>query len=229
MKQEKRILVVDDDVQIRRALRSVLSSRGYEVILAQGGEDALDRAAEYPPDLVILDLAMPQVNGIEVCRKLREWSAAFIIMLTVYDREADKVAALDAGADDYLTKPFSTSELLARIRAHLRRISEAPKNPAVYEAGELKFDTARHQAFLKGKELKLTKTEYALLQYLMKHAGRVVTYKMLLIYVWGEEYQQDAYTLRVHIGNLRKKIENDPHRPRFILTEPGVGYRFSDM
>jgi two-component system, OmpR family, KDP operon response regulator KdpE len=224
---KEKILVVDDDVQIRRALRNALSARGYEVLLASGGEEALEIAALEIPSMVILDLSMPGMSGLEVCRELRTWSQLPILVLSVYDKEADKVAALDLGADDYLTKPFNTGELLARIRAHIRRAKQLPSTVTVFESGGLKVDLARHYVLKNDQEVKLTKTEYSLLQYLIQNSGRVVTYSILISKVWGPEYDGDTQTLRVHIGNLRKKIEEDPNRPLFILTEPGVGYRFN--
>lgn len=220
------VLIVDDDIQIRRALTSALSARGYRITQASNGEEALNLAAAEPPSLVILDLSMPGKSGLEVCKELRTWSKAPILVLSVKDRDADKIAALDLGADDYLTKPFNTGELLARIRAHLRRMKEMPAGKVVYEMDGLKVDLSRHQVILNGEEIKLTKTEFALLQYLIQNAGRVVTYNQLLSHVWGPEYEEDMQTLRVHAGNLRRKIEPNSTRPRFILTEPGVGYRF---
>lgn len=229
MKPESpRILVVDDDVQIRRALFHALSARDYAVDLAASGEEALERAALNTPDMVVLDLAMPGMDGLETCKELRRWSMVPVLVLSVRDGDADKVAALDIGADDYLTKPFNTGELLARIRAHLRRAKQAPPDSesAVYEMDALKVDIPRHQVFLNEEEVKLTKTEFSLLHYLIQNAGRVMTYGMLLMQVWGSDYEGDTQTLRVHVGNLRRKIEPDPGRPHFILTEPGVGYRF---
>jgi two-component system KDP operon response regulator KdpE len=225
--KKERILVVDDDIQIRRALRSALSVRGYEVSLAASGEEALDAAAADPPAMVILDLSLPGMGGLEVCRELRAWSNAPILILSVNDRESDIISALDAGADDYLTKPFKTGELLARIRAHTRRARQLPAGPAVLEAEGLRVNLSTHQVYLDEEELKLTKTEFALLQYLVLNAGRVVTYSLLLSNVWGPGYLNDTQTLRVHVGHLRKKIERDPNRPQFIITEPGIGYRFA--
>lgn len=223
-----RILIVDDDIQIRRALHRALSGSGYPVAVAASGEEALESAAADPPAMIILDLSLPGKSGLDVCRELRGWSKAPILVLSARDRDSDKIAALDLGADDYMTKPFSTEELLARIRAHFRRSKEemAPSQTVV-ETGDLKIDFTRRQVFVEGKEIKLTKTEYAFLQYLVQNAGRVVTYSQILNKVWGSEYQGDLQTLRVHAGNLRRKIEPDPARPRHILTEAGVGYRFA--
>jgi two-component system KDP operon response regulator KdpE len=221
-------MVVDDDVQIRRALRHALAARGYDVVLAATGEEALDLAASSSPDMVVLDLNLPGMTGMDVCRELRSWSQVPILVLSVQDRPNDKVTALDLGADDYLTKPFDTAELLARIRSHLRRSAQTPQQvEAIMTFGALKIDVARHQVFRDEQEIRLTKTEFALLQYLAQNAGRVVTYSLLLSKVWGSEYEADTQTLRVHIGNLRRKIEADANRPTFILTEPGVGYRFT--
>lgn len=225
--KRERILVVDDDIQIRRALRSALSARGYEVELASTGEDAVELAAANPPAMVILDLSLPGMSGMDVCRELRRWFKAPVLILSVNDREADIIDALDAGADDYLTKPFKTGELLARMRAHSRRMQQLPTGVAVYETEGLQVNLSSHQVFLDGEEVKLTKTEFALLQYLVQNAGRVVTYGILLSHVWGPEYAHDTQTLRVHVGNLRRKVERDPNRPRLISTEPGVGYRFA--
>jgi len=225
-KTEALILVVDDDVQILRALKHALVARGYEVLVASTGQEALELAAVQLPRMIILDLSLPDMSGLDVCRELRTWLQVPILVLSVKDRPADKVAALDIGADDYLTKPFDTSELLARIRSHLRRAEQLPVAEPVYDLENLKVDIARRQVFRNGEEIHLTRTEFALLQYLLQNAGRVVTYGILLQHVWGPDYETDTQTLRVHIGNLRRKIEPDPDRPRFILTEPGVGYRF---
>jgi len=222
-----RILVVDDDVQIRRALRNAIAARGYDVTLAASGEEALDLAASEPPDMVILDMSLPGVDGIEVCRELRSWTRVPILILSVRDRSDDKVAALDIGADDYLTKPFDTAELLARIRSHLRRAGATQTGESVIEAGGLRIDLAHHQVFRGDEEIRLTRTEFALLAGLARNRGRVMTSGMLLAQVWGPEYQGDVQTLRVHIGNMRRKIEPDPQRPTLVLTEHGVGYRFN--
>ncbi|MBI3945841.1 MAG: response regulator transcription factor [Armatimonadetes bacterium] len=221
----ERILVVDDEPQIRRALRSGLAARGYQVLLAATGEEALDLAASRPVDLVILDLGLPDMEGVEVCRQLREWSSVPVIVLSVRAGDRDKVAALDSGADDYLTKPFSMAELLARIRAGVRRARAAPRAEPVFTTGALTVDMARHIVTVEGNEVKLTRLEYGVLRYLALNAGRVITHRVLLREVWGPEYEEETQYLRVHVGRIRRKIEPDPARPRYVITEPGVGYR----
>jgi len=222
-----RILVVDDEVQIRRALKSILSTRGYHLEMAATAEEALLKAIDAPPDLVILDLALPDRSGIEVCRELRTWMSAPILVLSVRANEADKIEALDEGADDYLTKPFSAGELLARIRALLRRAAALTSPPPVITSGDLEIDIARRRVTRAGEEIALTPTEFDILAYLARNAGLVVTQKMILEQVWGPEWVEDAQTLRVHVSNLRKKIELHPGGPRYIITEPGVGFRFA--
>jgi two-component system KDP operon response regulator KdpE len=222
-----KILAIDDEEQIRRALKSILGARHYEVILASGGEEGLDLAIDHSPDLVILDLSMPDMSGLEVCKELREWYTGPILVLSVRSGDADKIAALDLGADDYLTKPFSAGELLARIRALLRRASGQAAQPPTITAGEIEIDLARRLVTRAGEEIDLTKTEFEILACLARNADCVVTSKMILEHVWGPEYAEDTQTLRVHISHLRKKIEPHPSVPRYILTEPGVGFRFS--
>jgi two-component system KDP operon response regulator KdpE len=222
-----RILVVDDEAQIRRALRSILSTRGYALEMAATAEEALVKAIDAPPDLVILDLALPDRSGIEVCRELRTWMAAPILILSVRANEADKIQALDEGADDYLTKPFSAGELLARIRALLRRAAALTSPPPLVTAGELEIDIARRRVTLAGEEVPLTPTEFDILAFLARNAGLVVTQRMILERVWGPEWVEDSQTLRVHVSNLRKKIEQRPGGPRYIITEPGVGFRLA--
>jgi len=222
-----RILVVDDENQIRRALKSILGTRGYSLEMAATAEDALLKAIDTPPDLVVLDLALPDRSGIEVCRELRTWMTAPILVLSVRANEADKIEALDEGADDYLTKPFSAGELLARIRALLRRAAALTSPPPVVTSGDLEIDIARRRVRRAGEEIALTPTEFDILAYLARNAGLVVTQKMILEKVWGPEWVEDAQTLRVHVSNLRKKIEPHPGGPRYIITEPGVGFRFS--
>ena len=222
-----RVLVVDDEEQIRRALKSILSTRGYALAMAATAEEALLKAIDAPPDLVILDLALPDRSGIEVCRELRTWMTAPILILSVRANEADKIQALDEGADDYLTKPFSAGELLARIRALLRRAAALTSPPPLVTAGELEIDIARRRVTLAGEEVPLTPTEFDILAFLARNAGLVVTQRMILEQVWGPEWVEDSQTLRVHVSNLRKKIEQRPGGPRYIITEPGVGFRLA--
>lgn len=222
-----KVLVVDDEPQIRRALRAGLERSSYEVIMAASGEEGLDLAALHNPDLVILDLAMPGTDGYEVCRQLREWSNKPIIVLSVRDGEDDKIQALDLGADDYLTKPFGVGELLARVRAVLRRTGqqEEPEEPT-FTCEYLYIDFAHRLVQCDGVEVHLTPIEYDLLRYMASNANRVLTHRQLLSKVWGPEYADDHHTLRVHVANLRNKIEKTPERPRFIHTETRIGYRF---
>jgi two-component system KDP operon response regulator KdpE len=222
-----RILVVDDEEQIRRALRSILSSRGYVLEMAATGEEALLKAIDAPPDLVVLDLMLPDRSGIDVCRELRTWMTAPILILSVKANEADKILALDEGADDYLTKPFSAGELLARIRALLRRAAALTSPPPVVTAGELEVDIARRIVRRAGEEVALTPTEFDILACLARNADLVVTQKMILQVVWGPEWAEDAQTLRVHISNLRKKLGRSSDGAQYIVTEPGVGFRLT--
>lgn len=221
------ILVVDDEVQIRRALKSILTARKYDVVLAANGDEAIDLAIDNPPDLVILDMSMPGITGIEVCHELRNWYEGPILMLSVISSDTEKAAALDAGADDYLTKPFSTTELLARIRALLRRMAARITPPPVIQAGDLEIDIAKRIVKRSGEDVELTRMEFDILAYLAQNADCVITSKMILEKVWGPEYSEDAQTLRVHISHLRKKIEPQASSPRYILTETGVGFRFA--
>lgn len=222
-----RILVVDDEHAIRRFLRSALTAHGYDITEAASGEEAVQTVTTARPDLVILDLGLPDIDGVEVIRRLREWTSHLpIIVLSVREREADKIAALDAGADDYLTKPFSVGELLARLRASLRRAAQPDEEP-VFTVRELTVDLAHRRVTCGGEDVQLTPTEYDLLRVLVLHAGKVMTHRQLLDTVWGSGYQDaDAtHLLRVNISNLRHKLESNPTRPRYIVTEPGVGYR----
>ncbi len=223
----QRILVVDDEPQIRRALRAALHAEGYVVELAENGAEAPDRVAGEPPDLVILDLGLPDMDGADVCARLRAWSQVPVIVLSVREAEREKVRALDLGADDYLVKPFGISELLARIRASLRRAREEVGQPVVRHR-DLTIDLARHRVLCGGEEVHLTPTEYELLAYLATHRGKVLTHQMILHRVWGPEYEGEVQYLRVFVSQLRRKIEADPREPRFLLTELGVGYRFPD-
>jgi two-component system KDP operon response regulator KdpE len=221
-----KVLVIDDEPQIRRALRVFLEHNHHEVHLAASGEEGLDQAAVTMPELVILDLAMPGLSGYEVCKQLRSWSKAPIIVLSVRDQEDDKIKALDMGADDYLTKPFGMGELLARMRAVHRRSSNEEREESDFKCDELHIDFAHRIVTLAGVELHLTPKEYELLRYMSLNINRVLTHRQLLTKVWGPEYADDTHTLRVHIANLRAKIEKNPERPKFIHTEPRIGYRF---
>ena len=225
MTEGARILVIDDENEIRRMLQVALSAHGYTLGEAPSGKEGLNQVLIFHPDLVILDLGLPDIDGLEVLRRLREWSQVPVIVLTVRDREGDKVSALDGGADDYITKPFSMGELLARIRVAMRHVAKSEDEP-VLVFGDLTLDFARRVVLLKQQEIKLTPTEYEILKYLALHAGRVVTHSQLLRAVWGPNYQEHTQYLRVYVGQLRRKIEADQARPRFITTEPGVGYRF---
>jgi two-component system, OmpR family, KDP operon response regulator KdpE len=224
VKEGVRVLVVDDEQAIRRFLRAALDAHGYVVSDAAGGEDAIRAVIANRPDVVILDLGLPDLEGTEVTRRLREWSTIPIIILSVREQEADKIAALDAGADDYLTKPFGIGELMARMRVVLRRVAET-ETSASFQIGDLVVDLARRRVTVRGEEISLTPTEYDLLRLLVQHAGKVLIHRQLLRQVWGTEYESGLHLLRVNISNLRRKLESDPTRPRYILTEPGVGYR----
>ncbi len=220
-----KILIVDDEDAIRKFLYVTLTSQSYTVIEAKRGNDALSAAATYKPDTIVLDLGLPDIDGIEVTRLIRQWSHVPIIILSVRGSEKDKIAALDAGADDYLTKPFGVGELLARLRAALRRITQTNEEP-IFTSGKLKVDLAQRIVTLSDNEIQLTPNEYELLRVLVSNVGRVLTHRSLLRTVWGLEYGDEIHMLHVNISNLRRKIETDPARPQFIITEPGVGYRF---
>ena len=222
-----RILVVDDEPQLTRVLLRSLTTKGYDVRIAGDGNFALQTFHDWPAELVITDLAMPNMNGLELCRRLRTISQVPIIVLSVRGEEMTKVEALDAGADDYITKPFGMNEMLARIRAALRRKPPADSDSQILEAGEFRIDLESHTATQAGRELRLTPKEFELLAYLMRNAGKVLTHRSLLGAVWGGDYTEQNEYLRVFIGQLRKKIEPDPSKPRFILTEPWIGYRFT--
>ena len=221
-----RILIVDDEPQIRRALRTALRANGFEVDTAPDAATALQRIAAHPPDVVILDLRLPDMDGVDVIVRVRAWSDVPIIVLTVYGREYAKVRALDAGADDYLTKPFGMGELLARIRVMLRRAARQGPAEPVLDFGFLHIDLGRRLVTRDGAEVHLTPTEYDLLRELAVNAGKVMTHQMLLSRVWGPASAFSTHYLRVYINQLRRKIEPDPPHPRVIVTEPGVGYRF---
>ena len=220
-----RVLVVDDEPQILRALRINLRVRGYDVDVEATGKQALEMAARHPPDLVLLDLGLPDLDGVDVIGGLRGWSTAPIIVLSGRAESTDKVVALDAGADDYVTKPFGMDELLARMRAAVRRASPAPEAPVV-STEHFTVDLADKRVTRGGQDVRLTPTEWQLLEVLVRHAGRLVTQRQLLAEVWGPGYQNEAHYLRVYVANLRRKLEPDPSAPRYLLTEPGIGYRF---
>jgi two-component system KDP operon response regulator KdpE len=220
---EARILVVDDEVQIVRALRTSLEGAGYEVDVAMTAAEALARAAAHPPAGVILDLVLPDGSGIDVCRELRTWTNAPVLVLSALGDEQEKIGALDAGADDYVTKPFGIEELLARLRAALRRV-DAPTDPVV-ELGELVVDLERRLVTLRGKPVPLTPTEFELLRLFVRNEGKLLTHPTILREVWGPAYGTESHYLHVYVSQLRQKIEQDPARPRLLLTEPGAGYR----
>jgi len=223
-----KVLVVDDDPQIRRVMRTTLVVQGYEVEDARSGEEAIEKLRVGKYDVILLDMNMSGMGGIATCREIRSISEIAIVMLTVRDSEKDKVAALDAGADDYVTKPFSTPELLARIRAALRRVPNNPESgPQFISAGDIQVDLQARRVTLRGKTIRLTPKEYELLRYLALHPNVPVTHMKLLQAVWGPDYGEEVEYLRVFINQLRKKIEADPAEPRFIVTEPWVGYRFN--
>lgn len=222
--QGPRVLVVDDEPTIRHFLRTSLQAHNYTVYEAAVGEEALQAVQWHRPDLLILDLGLPDLTGTEITRRLREYTTIPVIILSVCEQEADKVAALDAGADDYLTKPFSLGELLARLRAALRRVGPSGTEP-VFTTGDLVVDLARRLVRVGAQDVQLTPTEYDVLKALVAQAGKVLTHRQLLRLVWGGAYEEDLHLLRVHMSNLRRKLEPDTVRPRYILTEPGVGYR----
>jgi two-component system KDP operon response regulator KdpE len=219
-----RILVVDDESAIRRFLKLTLAAQSYDVLEASSGQDALKIAASHKPDVIVLDLGLPDMDGIDVIKLLREWTQAPIIVLSVRGAENDKISALDAGADDYLTKPFATGELLARLRTALRRATH-PAGEPVFINGDLVVDLEHRLIMFEKRDIQLTPTEYGILRTLVMNAGRVITQRQLLKAVWGPGYELEYHILRVNISNLRKKLEPIPTRPRFIITEPGVGYR----
>ncbi len=224
-----KVLVIEDEQEIRRFLRASLVHHGYELVEAADGQSGLRQAASQPPDLVILDLGLPDIDGMEVIRSLRGWSRMPIIVLSARGREAEKVNALDAGADDYLTKPFSVGELLARMRVALRHAVAlgAENDEPVFSVGALRIDLGCRQVFVDEREVHLTPIEYRLLTTLAKHAGKVITHRQLLKEVWGPESVFETHYLRVYMAQLLRKIEADPARPRFLLTEPGIGYRLA--
>lgn len=227
MDKDPLVLIVDDEPQILRALKTILGSNRFRVLSATTGEQALALAAAEQPDIIILDLTLPDMDGIQVCEQIREWTRTPIIVLSVRDGESDKVGALDKGADDYLTKPFNIQELLARIRVALRHSSQSLGNKeSVIQSGGLIVDLVRHIATLNGSEVKLTSTEFKLLAYLASNPDRVLTHQAILTHVWGFAESDRLEYLRVYVGQLRRKLEEDPDNPRILITDPGVGYRF---
>ncbi len=227
MSTDQLVLVIEDEPQIRRFLRATLTTHDYRLIEAINAQEGLAQAATHNPALIILDLGLPDLDGLDVTRQIREWSSVPILVLSARGQEQDKIAALDAGADDYLTKPFGVGELLARMRVALRHVQQAvdASEEPIFEVGELKVDLTRRQVSVAAEEVHLTPIEYNLLKTLVRHAGKVVTQTQLLKEVWGPAYSAESHYLRVYMSQLRRKIEVDPARPRYLLTEPGVGYR----
>ena len=226
MAKMTRVLVVDDEPKMRMFIRANLEARGYEVCLAQDGVEAVEMAAHFLPDVIVLDVNMPRMDGIEACRRIREWTNTPIIILSVREEEKDKVRALDEGADDYVTKPFGVEELLARVRVALRHNTNTPADSPVLTLGPLEVDLSNQLVKLRGEVVKLTRTEYQLLAYLVSNCGKLLTHRDLLHNVWGPEYGEETEYVRTFITQLRRKIEDDPSKPRFIVTEPRIGYRF---
>ena len=222
------VLVIDDELQIRRLLRVCLEANGYRVVEAATGQEGIVQAAQHPPDVVLLDLGLPDMEGVAVLKRLREWSRLPVVVLSVRDREEDKIAALDQGADDYVTKPFATGELLARLRVALRHALPVAED-SVFRSGGLEVDLAARVVKLGGQEVKLTATEYSLLRLLVRHAGKVLTQRQILKEVWGPNAVEQTHYLRVYMAHLREKLERDPSKPRLFVTEPGVGYRLTEQ
>jgi len=220
------VLIVDDELQIRRFLRISLEANGYQVHETETGQDAIVKTAQLRPDLIILDIGLPDMEGFEVLRRLREWTATPVIMLSVRDSDRDKIAALDAGADDYLVKPFSMDELMARMRVAQRHSQPQPDEP-IFTSGDIQVDFSRRIVTRRGEAVKLTPTEYALLRLMIQQAGKALTHQQILKAVWGPEYVHETHYLRVYFAQLRQKLEDDPTRPHLLLTEPGVGYRLN--
>ena len=220
-------LVIDDEPQIRRLLRVTLEANGYQVVDAATGQDGLVQAAQCRPSVIVLDLGLPDLDGVSVLKRLREWSRVPVIILSVQDRDAEKAAALDAGADDYVTKPFGTAELLARLRVALRH-SDEHAEPPIFHSGELVVDLADRRVTVAGKEVSFTATEYNLLRLLVRHAGKVLTHRFLLRETWGPNAENQSHYLRVYVARLREKIEKDPAKPELLITEPGIGYRLME-
>lgn len=224
MEKGARILIVDDEPQIRRLLKVSLTAHGYDVDECQNGQEGINRAAVFKPDLILLDLGLPDMDGKAVVEAIREWSKVPIVILTARDQEKEKIAALDAGADDYVTKPFSMGELLARLRVALRHAVTVENSP-VLRCGELVIDLVARHVTRSDQEIKLTPTEYEILKILAQNVGRVLTHKQLLKAVWGNAYNEDTHYIRVYIGQLRRKVEENPSQPKYIITESGIGYR----
>src|SRR5215831_10785557 len=217
-------LVIDDEIQIRRLLRVCLEGNGYRVEEAATGQEGINLAAQHPPDIVLLDLGLPDMDGVTVLKRLREWSRVPVVVLSVREREEDKIAALDNGADDYVTKPFGTGELMARLRVAQRHATPLAEN-SVFRSGKLEVDLAARVVKLAGQEVKLTATEYALLRLFVQHAGKVLTHRQILREVWGPNYMEQTHYLRVYLAHLREKLETTASQPELFVTEPGVGYR----
>jgi two-component system KDP operon response regulator KdpE len=230
MNAAPKILLIEDDPQIRKLLRVTLPANGYDLLEAECGEEGVQMTASHNPEAIILDLGLPDIDGLEVVRRVREWSATPIVVLTARGQDQEKVRTLDAGADDYLTKPFSTPELLARLRVALRHAARAGSETAepVVTFGDIRVDFAKRQVFLRDAEVHLTPIEYKLFSTLVRNAGKVLTHRQLLKEVWGPSYVEQTQYLRVFMGALRQKLEADPARPRFLTTEPGVGYRLKN-
>ncbi len=224
------VLVIEDEAPIRRFLRASLESQGLKMLEAAAGQEGLLLATSYKPDVLLLDLGLPDIDGLEIIRRIRDWSAMPIIILSARGKDADKIAALDAGADDYLTKPFSVGELIARIRVALRHTAKAQQaaERPVFQAGDLRVDFTKRQVCVRDVEVHLTPIEYNLLAVLVRYAGRVVTHRQLLKEVWGAHSTEQSHYLRIYMHQLRRKLESDPAKPEFLLTEPGVGYRLKD-
>lgn len=222
-----KVLVIDDELQIRKLLEMALTSYGYTAHLAATGQEGLMLAVSMHPDLVIVDLGLPDMDGKDVVTRLREWSSVPIIVLTAREQEQEKIAALDKGADDYVTKPFGMGELMARMRVCLRRFCHSEEQKPVLSCGGISMDLLQHKVLMEGREVKLTPTEYELLKYMLKNAGKVLTHKQILKAVWGNDYDEDLHYIRIYMRQLRRKIEKDPAQPKYLLTEAGVGYRLS--
>ena len=222
------VLVIDDERQIRRLLRVTLDANGYRVLEAATGQEGISEAAQHRPDVVVLDLGLPDMDGLTVLKRLREWSQVPVVMLSVRDREDDKIGALNNGADDYVTKPFATGELLARLRVAMRH-GQSPSDSAIFHSGHLEVDLAARTVKVGGRVVRLTATEYALLRLFVQHAGKVLTHQQILREVWGPNYITQTHYLRVYVAHLREKLEVEPSKPSLLLTEPGIGYRLMEL